>query len=49
MARLTADGVRCDWLDTSHAFHSALLDPILDEFESYAQRFKFSYATTDSD
>ena len=42
MAGLTADGVRCDWLDTSHAFHSALLDPILDEFESYAQRFDFA-------
>ena len=42
VARLLADGVRCDWLDTSHAFHSALLDPILDEFESYAERFKFS-------
>ena len=41
VAGLTADGVRCDWLDTSHAFHSALLDPILDEFESYAQRFNF--------
>ncbi len=41
VAALTADGVRCDWLDTSHAFHSALLDPILDEFESYAQRFNF--------
>ena len=41
VATLTADGVRCDWLDTSHAFHSALLDPILDEFESYARRFDF--------
>ena len=41
VAGLTADGVRCDWLDTSHAFHSALLDPILDEFESYAERFDF--------
>jgi acyl transferase domain-containing protein/acyl carrier protein len=41
VAALAADGVRCDWLDTSHAFHSALLDPILDEFESYADRFKF--------
>ena len=42
MARLTADGVRCDWLETSHAFHSALLDPILDEFESYADGFKYA-------
>ncbi|KUH82265.1 MULTISPECIES: type I polyketide synthase [unclassified Mycobacterium] len=39
---LVADGVRCDWLDTSHAFHSALLDPILDDFESYAQRFDYA-------
>lgn len=42
VAGLTADGVRCDWLDTSHAFHSALLDPILDEFESYTDRFSFA-------
>ena len=41
VAGLTADGVRCDWLDTSHAFHSALLDPVLDEFESCASRFEF--------
>src|SRR6201996_9487166 len=41
VAGLEADGVRCDWLETSHAFHSALLDPILDEFESYANRFEF--------
>ena len=41
VAPLVADGVRCDWLDTSHAFHSALLDPILDQFESYADRFEF--------
>jgi acyl transferase domain-containing protein/NADPH:quinone reductase-like Zn-dependent oxidoreductase/acyl carrier protein len=41
VAGLTADGVRCDWLDTSHAFHSALLDTVLDEFESYADRFEF--------
>lgn len=41
VAGLTADGVRCDWLETSHAFHSSLLDPILDEFESYANRFTF--------
>ncbi|MGB1223392.1 MAG: type I polyketide synthase, partial [Mycobacterium sp.] len=42
VAIFAADGVRCDWLNTSHAFHSALLDPILDEFESYADRFDFS-------
>ena len=42
VAGLLADGVRCDWLDTSHAFHSSLLDPILDEFESYAERFEFA-------
>ena len=41
VTRLTADGVRCDWLDTSHAFHSALLDPALDEFESFADGFEF--------
>ncbi|MGE2833199.1 SDR family NAD(P)-dependent oxidoreductase [Mycobacterium sp. SMC-4] len=41
VARLVADGVRCDWLDTSHAFHSALLDPILDDFEAYANEFTF--------
>ncbi|MGV0790798.1 SDR family NAD(P)-dependent oxidoreductase [Mycolicibacterium sp. XJ1819] len=41
VARMSATGVRCDWLETSHAFHSALLDPILDEFESYAQGFQF--------
>ncbi|WP_349270152.1 putative polyketide synthase [Mycolicibacterium parafortuitum] len=36
VAALVADGVRCDWLETSHAFHSALLDPILDDFEAFA-------------
>ncbi|TRW87916.1 SDR family NAD(P)-dependent oxidoreductase [Mycolicibacterium sp. 018/SC-01/001] len=41
VAGLTADSIRCDWLETSHAFHSALLDPILDEFESTAARFTF--------
>ncbi|MGK2853401.1 MAG: type I polyketide synthase, partial [Microbacteriaceae bacterium] len=42
VAGLTADGVRCDWLDTSHAFHSALLDPALDAFETYANQFDFA-------
>ncbi|MGQ9351920.1 type I polyketide synthase [Mycolicibacterium gilvum] len=42
VAGLVADGVRCDWLETSHAFHSALLDPILDDFESYARGITFT-------
>ncbi|OBK41726.1 polyketide synthase [Mycobacterium sp. 1245111.1] len=42
VSTLTADGVRCDWLETSHAFHSALLDPILDEFEKYADGFTYA-------
>ncbi|MGN6334763.1 type I polyketide synthase [Mycobacterium sp.] len=42
VAELSADGVRTEWLDTSHAFHSSLLDPILDDFESYANRFEFA-------
>jgi acyl transferase domain-containing protein len=31
-----ADGVHCPRLKTSHAFHSALLDPALDGFEQFA-------------
>lgn len=31
--RLTADGVECAALVTSHAFHSAAMDPILDAFQ----------------
>ncbi|MBI2701341.1 MAG: SDR family NAD(P)-dependent oxidoreductase [Mycobacterium sp.] len=42
VAGLRADGVRCEWLDTSHAFHSALLDPALDEFEEFANRFEYA-------
>ncbi|MUM15943.1 SDR family NAD(P)-dependent oxidoreductase [Mycobacterium sp. CBMA271] len=41
VAGLVAEGVRCDFLETSHAFHSALLEPILDEFESYANQFTY--------
>ncbi len=41
-APLSASGIRCEWLETSHAFHSALLDPALDEFESYAHGVDFS-------
>ncbi|MDT5177181.1 MAG: hypothetical protein QOJ95_1379, partial [Mycobacterium sp.] len=39
------EGIRCTWLQTSHAFHSELLDPVLDEFESYAAQFEFAAPT----
>ncbi len=35
-------GIRCEWLETSHAFHSVLLDPVLDEFESLARDVEYS-------
>jgi acyl transferase domain-containing protein len=33
-ARLTAQGLNCRRLHTSHAFHSAMMDPIVAEFEA---------------
>ncbi len=42
VAACSNDGIRCTWLDTSHAFHSELLEPVLDEFESYAARLEFA-------
>lgn len=45
VATFSDDGIRCTWLDTSHAFHSELLEPVLDEFESYAARLQFAAPT----
>ncbi|MGH3644787.1 MAG: SDR family NAD(P)-dependent oxidoreductase, partial [Mycobacterium sp.] len=39
------EGIRCTWLETSHAFHSELLDPVLDEFEAYAAQLQFAVPT----
>ena len=43
--RFGDEGIRCTWLETSHAFHSELLDPVLDEFESYAAQLEFAVPT----
>ena len=45
VATFSDDGIRCTWLETSHAFHSELLDPVLDEFESYAAQLQFAVPT----
>ena len=42
VATCSQDATRCTWLETSHAFHSELLDPVLDEFESYAGQFSYA-------
>ncbi|MGV0851824.1 type I polyketide synthase [Mycolicibacterium phlei] len=45
VARFEEDGIRCTWLETSHAFHSELLEPVLDEFEAFAGQFEFKAPT----
>ncbi|QQQ73411.1 alpha/beta fold hydrolase [Saccharothrix sp. 6-C] len=41
LARLAADAVPATPLAVSHAFHSALMDPVLDEFEATAATVRF--------
>jgi natural product biosynthesis luciferase-like monooxygenase protein len=38
---LTGGGVACRRVATSHAFHSRMLDPVLDEFAAYCAGVKF--------
>lgn len=44
IANFGTKDIRTKKLDTSHAFHSALLDPILDEFEKVADSIEFQPA-----
>ena len=44
LARLESDGVGAERLVVSHAFHSSLMDPILDEFERVAASIALSPA-----
>ena len=44
MERFAAEGVRCLPLVTSHAFHSALLEPMLDDLEAVAGKVDYQLA-----
>lgn len=40
-ARFTAEDISCSLLHTSHAFHSAMQEPILEEFSKHLGKMKF--------
>ncbi|HWF02185.1 MAG TPA: SDR family NAD(P)-dependent oxidoreductase, partial [Candidatus Angelobacter sp.] len=40
-SELTANAVACRRLSTSHAFHSAMMDPILEQFRKICQKVQF--------
>ncbi len=41
VAGLVGRGVECRWLEVSHAFHSVLMDPMLEEFRRVAASVEF--------
>jgi acyl transferase domain-containing protein/acyl carrier protein len=47
LSPLERDGVKVTWLQVSHAFHSPLLEPMLDEFERVARGVTFSAPALD--
>jgi acyl transferase domain-containing protein/SAM-dependent methyltransferase len=43
--RLSSEGIKCKDLHASHAFHSPLMNPVLDEFEKVASNVEYAAPT----